>query len=117
MIKALSILALLFGAGLAAILEKTDNCIQKCTKLEGFSPVCDEANYQYDNNCIATECSKTKYRIVCHKECPCKLECQECQTKPESPVCGVDGKNYRNKCEAHCNNVDIECEKVCGCWD
>ncbi|TRY78542.1 hypothetical protein TCAL_09779 [Tigriopus californicus] len=78
MIKALSILALLFGAGLAAILEKTDNCIQKCTKLEGFSPVCDEANYQYDNNCIATECSK---------------------------------------CEAHCNNVDIECEKVCGCWD
>ncbi len=31
------------------------------------------------------------------------------------PVCGVNGETYGNRCEADCNNRDIECEGACSC--
>ena len=33
------------------------------------------------------------------------------------PVCGTDGKNYGNACNAHCEGVDVECAGECPCDD
>ena len=51
-----------------------------------------------DNNCIIVTYEKEK----------------ECEDSVKL-VCGVDGKNYKNKCEAEKENVEIKCEKACPC--
>lgn len=46
----------------------------------------------------------------------CVLDLASCSCIAiHDPVCGVDGKEYGNKCLAGCNNVEIECEQACPC--
>ena len=40
--------------------------------------------------------------------------CFQCETLPESPICGSDGRTYRNSCQAReCAGVEIACQGQC----
>ena len=108
------LLPFLTGTG-ANIISSDSNCIEDCINKHGKKPVCDEGGYQFDNLCVAQECSKvirnsyivfcycifsqTRYKIACQSTCPCPkdgLACN-CAKKATNYVCGVNGVTYRNK--------------------
>ena len=71
-------------------------------------------------NCLSKVCASSLYWICYHWvtlrfffhfvkkkiaefDGPCS--CRKCKNQPTSDVCGVNGKSYRNVCEANCRSV------------
>ena len=45
------------------IITSESNCVEECLDKFGKNPVCDEGGYQFDNLCVAQECSKV-YKLL-----------------------------------------------------
>ncbi|KAL5010009.1 hypothetical protein ScPMuIL_012314 [Solemya velum] len=106
-----------------------------------FGKVCDAAGNVYRN-----ECKALRKRVTEVRECTCKEKCHSKPQKPvccpqvsaiysnrceakcnglkrrhchhaQSPVCGVDGREYGNKCLAQEAGILVACNKACPCDD
>ncbi|TNE46103.1 MAG: hypothetical protein EP343_25385 [Deltaproteobacteria bacterium] len=102
----------------------------KCLCTLEAKPVCGLDGKTYKNACIAT--CKNVY-VGCQGRCPCKTKClsnKQCQkgfqclsgacvpcvcSRRLAPVCGRDGKTYRNPCYARCARTTAACKGTCPC--
>ena len=57
LLQALAALAVISGTS-CNIISSDTNCVNDCIAKEGKNPVCDEGGYQFENDCVATKCSK-----------------------------------------------------------
>ena len=53
---------------------------------------------------VKSKTVKFSQEIACEGECPCAHSNQCFCTEDYSPVCGANGRNYTNACEARCND-------------
>ncbi len=88
-------------------------------------PVCSKANTTFDSPCLL-ECAGAE--LACEHECPCilanrrhwrgkyKRQIGNCVCpKIHAPVCGQDGKDHLNACQALCAGTTIACSGKCPC--
>ena len=88
--------------------KPTRTCMEPC-RIECAKPrpVCGKDGVTYHCGRSEAQChaARVKHRGECRDDCRCP--------EVRDPVCGADGTNYRNACEARCARTEIESRGFC----
>lgn len=93
-------------------------CEEGCRKRLGDRMACYSNGSLYINQCYADcaqksltklfICKSTKNHSICQDRCHNSLnDCPKCYNEPRKEVCGLDGRLYKNECQAACKSGGI----------